>query len=101
VDVFSLHRVHLRVGHYVKYSYCCSAQWLCVSVFVSVCVCVTEHLPVCTRVCVCVRERLACVHTCVCVKFFHTLFQGRRSHFIVGGDNTRSEEHTSELQSHL
>src|SRR4029434_6504068 len=99
--------------HYICSSVCVCA---CVCVCVCVCVCLCVCLCVCVCVCVCVCLSVWClcacvcvsVCVCVCVYVLHACVCGSVCvcvyllHVCVCGSVcVRSEEHTSELQSHL
>src|SRR4029434_11081208 len=84
-----------------------------VCMYVCVCVCVCRRNRCCARVCAC-EKTMVCMYVCVCVCVcvcarvesalwaFYFSHPTRLSPKILGGcSRSRSEEHTSELQSHL
>src|SRR4029434_9022624 len=93
----------------VSVSMCVCSACVCVCMCVCVCVCVC-----CVYVCVCVlcvcvcalgsvcAPTFVCVLCCVCVCVYVAWKDGKRLRAVrVCVQGVRSEEHTSELQSHL
>src|SRR4029434_8775911 len=72
----------------------CLCLCLCLCVYSCVCVCV------CVCVCMCVCVCLLCVCMCLCVYVCGWVGVSKCGQGL-GGRQARSEEHTSELQSHL
>src|SRR4029434_10599484 len=96
----------LLIGPRRTDSLCSSVRRVCVSLQIShsgvcvcVCVCVSGSYTLSTEVCVCVS---VCVRVCVLVWWECTeVCSGEKERKCVCVFVSRSEEHTSELQSHL